>query len=196
MITENFRKGAPRNITNRPGDEVKYQHRGYGHYADIAKLFGWEPLLAFFAQDQENYRKGKDFPKNINRDPANNRILRLSKATGSDLRPLFEFWGIYPEDEASLARAIKKNRLLPSSAVHERLKHYRTVIPKSRSAFKDHALIMYPKCESPGQTILQRNPLFGHGFYHKWLTIYDTSHGEEALAALDNILKKHFPKTG
>ncbi|MDB4673349.1 M60 family metallopeptidase [Verrucomicrobiales bacterium] len=192
MITETFRKGQARNTTNRPGDEVKYQQRGYGHYADIAKLFGWEPLLRFAAEDQELYRKGKDFPKNINRALTDNRILRYSIATGADLRPLFEFWGIYPDDEPALAKAIKKENLKPSAIVLERLKHYQTLVPANQSDFKKHALIMYPQCESPGKTLMQRNPLFGHGFYHKWLTIYNQSHGEEAATALQTIIKKHF----
>tara|TARA_R110002096_G_scaffold316010_20_gene510465 strand:+ start:1052 stop:3016 length:1965 start_codon:yes stop_codon:yes gene_type:complete len=193
MITENFRKGKPRNTTNRPGDEVKYQHRGYGHYGDMAKLFGWDPLLRFAAEDHENYRKGKGFPANVNDDPTDGRILRFCMATGYDLRPLFEFWGVYPEDESSLARAIKRNDLSPSPAVYERLKHYRTLIPMTASEFKKHALIMYPRCENPGRTLMEMNTLFGHGFYHKWLSVYNDSHGEAAVTALDNIIAKHFP---
>ncbi len=193
MITASFRKGEPRNTTNKPGDEVKYQHRGYGHYADIAKLFGWEPLLLFAAEDHENYRSGKGYPSDPNNDPPDNRILRFSIAAKADLRPLFQFWGIYPEDEDALAKAIKKNDLKPSPVVYERLKHYRTLVPANRNDFKKHALIMYPRCEQPGRNLMERNALFGHGWYHDWLEIYDESHGTEALAALDHIIATYFP---
>ncbi len=193
MITESFRKGEPRNTTNKPGDEVKYQHRGYGHYADIAKLFGWEPLLKFAAEDHENFRKGEGYPSDPNNDPADNRMLRFSIAAGADLRPLFQFWGIYPDDESALARAIEKNNLKPSPEVYERLKHYRTLLPKNRSEFKKHALLMYPRCESPGRSLMERNKMFGHGWFHEWLDIYDDSHGEAGLAALDDIIATHFP---
>ena len=196
MITESFRKGESRNTTNRPGDEVKYQHRGYGHYADIAKLFSWEPLLRFAAEDHENYRQGEGYPSDPNNDRADNRILRFSIAAGADLRPLFQFWGIYPDDEASLAKAIEKKGLKPSPAVLERLKHYRTLIPKNGSDFKKHALIMYPRCEGPGRSLMERNPLFGHGFYHRWLEMYDTTHGDAAVAALDRILETFFGTAG
>ena len=196
MITETFRNGQPRNTTNRPGDEVKYQQRGYGHYADIAKLFGWDPLLQFAAEDHENYRRGEGYPSNPNEDPADNRILRFSIAAGADLRPLFQFWGIYPEDKSALARDIKKHDLEPSPEVYERLKYYRTLIPKSNSDFKKHALTMYPRCEQPGRTLMERNPLFGHGWYHEWLDIYNDSHGEAALAALDHIIETFYPDAG
>jgi len=195
MITETFRKGQPRNTTNRPGDEVKYQHRGYGHYADIAKLFGWEPLLRFAAEDHENFRKGEGYPSDPNNDPPDNRILRFSLAAGADLRPLFEFWGIYPQDEATLEKSIEKNKLKPSSEILERLKHYRTLIPADGNDFKKHALIMYPRCEEPGRNLNERNSLFGHGFYHEWLGIYEETHGEAALAALDKIIAEHFPES-
>lgn len=193
MITESFRKGQSRNTTNKPGDEVKYQHRGYGHYADIAKLFGWEPLLKFAAEDHENYRNGKGYPSDPNKDPVDNRVLRFSIAAGADLRPLFQFWGIYAEDEDALAKAIKKNDLESSPAVYERLKHYRTLLPKSSSEFKKHALIMYPRCEEPGRSLMERNKMFGHGWFHEWLDIYDSSHGEAGLAALDKIIETYFP---
>lgn len=192
MITGTFRESQPRNTTNRPGDEVKYQHRGYGHYADIAKIFGWEPLLKFAAQDHENYKEGKDFPADVNRDPTDNRILRLSKAAGSDLRPLFQFWGIYPDDANALAREMKNNNLELSPLVEERLRHYRTLIPMDAADFKKHALVMYPRCEQPGRNLNERNSLFGHGFYHDWLKKYNSSHGEKAAAAMDAILAEFY----
>lgn len=193
MITDTFRGGQSRNTTNRPGDEVKYQHRGYGHYADIATLFGWAPLLQFAAEDHENYRRGEGYPSDPNNEPADTRILRFSKAAGADLRPLFQFWGIYPEDEAALAQEIAKHDLNPSPEIYERLKQYRTLIPMSAGDFKAHALIMYPRCEQPGRTLMEKNVMFGHGWYHKWLDVYDESHGEMAQVALDNIIEAYFP---
>mgnify|MGYP000308546037 CR=1 FL=1 len=33
---------------------------------------------------------------NVNDDPVNYRVYRMSKAAGCDLRPLIHFWGIKP----------------------------------------------------------------------------------------------------
>ena len=201
MVTENFRNGRPVNVTNKPGDEVKYQHRGYAVYADIAKLFGWEPLVQFWTEDQENYIagadfnfiKGRKFPANINNDPTDKRILRLSITAGVDLTPLAHFWGRQPEDPEKLKKAIEKHKLKPSSAIYDRLNHYKGLIPMSRSEFLRHAKIMSPKCEKEGVGAINTNPLFGHGWYHLWLDKYDREHGEKANLALQSIIEQYFP---
>ncbi|TFH38276.1 MAG: hypothetical protein E4G94_12555, partial [ANME-2 cluster archaeon] len=42
FVTENFRNGRPMDLTNSEYNEVRYQHRGYGRYVEIATLFGWD----------------------------------------------------------------------------------------------------------------------------------------------------------
>lgn len=196
MITENFRAGRPANTTNVAGDEVKYQHRGYGIYADYALLFGWEPMEAFWKKDQENYisgfdgdfSEGKSYPASTNRDPVDSRILRLSIAAGADITALAKFWGRYPEDEEALQQAMLKHGLKPSAAIKQRLIHYKSLIPMDQQRFKKHALIMYPKCERIGRSPNERNPKFGHGWYHEWLKKYSNEDGIRAQQALDKLI--------
>ena len=201
MVTENFRAGRPANTTNRPGDEVKYQHRGYAVYADIVDLLGWEPLVAFWTQDQKNYlaggspgfASGRAFPKNINRDPVDSRILRLSIAAGVDLTPLCHFWGRPPQNPAMLRKALRRHKLGPSAAVYDKLLHYRTRVPMTRSAFRDHAQIMHPRVGKPGRTPNESNPLFGMGWYNAQLDAYGPEQGRRARQALDAIVHTYFP---
>ena len=196
MISENFREGRPANIVNAPGNEVKYQHRGYGIYADFALLFGWEKMRAFWKADQENYEarakgdfeKGKSYPRDTNRDPNDSRILRLSIAAGEDITPLAKFWGRYPDDEDALKKAMLKHKLKPSAKIKERLIHYKSVIPMNNESFENHALIMYPKCKQPGRRPNEQNPKYGHGWYHIWLGKYSEAEGEKAQKALDYII--------
>ncbi|MGJ8655277.1 MAG: M60 family peptidase N-terminal accessory domain-containing protein [Akkermansiaceae bacterium] len=202
MISPTFRAGEPCNISNRPGDEVKYQHRGYAIYGDIAKLFGWDVLTSFWAQDQENYiagqnsdmEKGKDFPKDINKDPTDNRILRLSIKAGVDLRPLAHFWGRHPEDFKELANAMEKNGLKPSAKIYDRLQHYKSVVPMSADEFLVHAKKLFPRVEQEGQIPNETNPLFGHGLYRLWLKKYNDEHGQKSQDALQDIIDLYFPK--
>ncbi len=201
MITENFREGRPANITNKPGDEVKYQHRGYAIYADIVDLFGWEPIKSFWATDQKNFIAGKDFnfvkgrsfPANINKDPNDSRILRLSIAAGIDLTPLAQFWGRYPDDQEALKKAMRKHNLEPSHKIYDKLQHYKTIIPMNPEEFMRHAKAAYPRVGKPARNSNENNPLYGQGWYDKWSQIYSLEHGEKAQKALQNLIDFYFP---
>ncbi|MDF7799300.1 M60 family metallopeptidase [Pontiellaceae bacterium B1224] len=188
MVTENFRTGNEMNHSNRPGDEFKYQHRGYGKYVEIANLFGWDALGRFWHADNERWQPGDKVPQN--NDPVDDRILRLSKAAGADLTPLIHFWGIQPENPKALAKAIKKEGLEPSKKIYDRLQHYKTVIPMDNAAFRKHTKAVYPK--GLGKP---KNPLYGTGWYEVWLPKYDEAEGQAAQTALQQIIDQYF-KTG
>ncbi len=187
MVTENFRTGKPMDISNSPKNEVRYQHRGYGKYVEIANLFGWEVLEKFWHSVHVDYMNGITY--NRNSDPTDNRILRLSKAAQVDLTPLIHFWGIPPENPAELKQAIQKAGLQPSPAIYNQLIHYKSIIPMDAKAFADHARIVYPK----GLQAKNSNPNFGVGWYQSWLPKYQRSHGEAAQKALQTILDTYFP---
>jgi len=67
-------------------------------------------------------------------------LLRLSKAIGLDIRPLFHFWGVHPEKPASLQKAIAADKLLPSMDIYRTLKKYQSLIPENKAAFQKFAL--------------------------------------------------------
>lgn len=186
MVTQNFRDGKPMDISNSSKNEVRYQHRGYGKYVEIAKLFGWQVLEGFWKSNQTDYLNGIVYERNA--DPTDSRILRMSQQAGVDLTPLIHFWGVQPDDPAALRAAIAKAELKPSAKIFDRLEHYRTLIPMSREAFAQHAAVIYPKGVRDGQ-----HPDFGEGWYAVWLKQYDRAHGEAAQAALQAILARYFP---
>jgi hypothetical protein len=186
MVTENFRKGNPMDISNSEANEVRYQHRGYGKYVEIAELFGWETLRGFWHSVHLDYLEGIEYPRNS--DPTDSRILRLSKKAGADLTPLIHFWGIQPEDPAALREQMVENGLKPSRLIYDRLVHYRTLIPMDNSEFAEHANVVHPKGIGEG-----RSPLYGEGWYYVWLAKYDQSHGIAAQEALQQIIDTYFP---
>lgn len=185
-ITENFRQGEEMNHSNRPGDEMKYQHRGYAKYVEIANLFGWEALEAFWKSVNIDYMNGIEYE--TNRDPVDSRILRLSQAANADLTPLIHFWGIQPENPKALVNEMRRARLSPSREIYDRLNHYKTVIPMDNDAFRKHTKIVFPK--GLGKP---KNLLFGEGWYSVWLPKYNKSHGESAQEALQAIIDTYFP---
>ncbi len=186
MVTDNFRQGNPMNISNSPANEVRYQHRGYGKYVEIVHLFGWKPLQDFWHSVNLDYQRGIEYPRNT--DPTDNRILRMSRAAGVDLRPLIHFWGIHPEDNATLAKVMAGEGLTPSPLIYDRLLHYKTLIPMNNAEFARHAEIVNPRGIREG-----KNPLYGEGWYHVWLPKYDASHGRAGQAALQKIIDLYFP---
>jgi len=186
MVTENFRSGKPMDISDTERDEVRYQHRGYGKYVEIAGLFGWQALGRFWHSVQLDYLAGIEYPRN--EDPTDSRILRMSKAAGADLTPLIHFWGVHPEDPGALREAMGGAGLEPSPRIYDRLEHYLTIIPMDGAAFADHARTIYPKGIREGQ-----NPLYGEGWYETWLPKYDASHGVAAREALQSIISLYFP---
>ena len=186
MVTKNFRKGNPMDITWSEANEVRYQHRGYGKYVEIVNLFGWKPLADFWHSVNLDYLKGIEYPRNT--DPTDNRILRLSQKAGADLTPLIHFWGIQPENRDDLKKTMVKNGLKLSTLIYDRLNYYKTIIPMDNEAFAKHAKTIYPEGIKKGG-----NPLYGKGYYYTWMPKYDDSHGKAAQAALQEIIDIYFP---
>ncbi|MGJ8652438.1 MAG: M60 family metallopeptidase [Opitutaceae bacterium] len=186
MVTENFRNGKQMNHSNRPGDEMKYQHRGYAKYVEIANLFGWEALEAFWKSVHEDYMKGIEYE--TNRDPTDNRILRMSIAANADLTPLIHFWGIQPENPKALADEMRRAKLSPSREIFDRLNHYKAAIPMDNDAFRQHTKLVFPKGLGKPRSLL-----YGEGWYSVWLPKYNESHGEAAQAALQALIDSYYP---
>ncbi|WP_404307210.1 M60 family metallopeptidase [Neorhodopirellula lusitana] len=185
MVTENFRQGKPMNATNKPGDEMKYQHRGYGKYVEIAYLFGWEALGRFWRGENERWKPGDRVPQNS--APTDSRILQMSQAAGVDLTPLIHFWGVQPRNPQVLARSIRAAGLKPSSRIKERLEHYMTIIPKNNAEFRRHTKVVYPR--GLGKA---KDPKYGEGWYKAWGPKYNESHANAAKDAIQAILRQYF----
>ncbi len=185
MVTMNFRQGNPMNITNSTKNEVRYQHRGYAKYVEIANLFGWDALHDFWYSVNTDYMNGITY--NRNNDEADNRILRLSRSAGVDLRPLVHFWGVHPNRDDTLKQAMQREGLMPSPLIYDRLMHYKSMIPMNNEEFVAHADIVSPNRDGSG------NPDYGKGWYFVWESLYNESHGDSAQAAMQDIIDYYFP---
>lgn len=185
MITHNFRIGNPMDISDSTINEVRYQHRGYAKYVEIAALFGWGALENYYHQVNLDYINGVP-PGPLGK--IDDRILKLSIAAGVDLRPLIHFWGVHPQDPVALAQAIKNNNLQPSPLICHRLAHYQSIIPMDSAQFSQQAQIYFNGPVPPGG-----NPDYENGWYNVWLPRYNHLHGDSAVVALQTIIDTYFP---
>jgi hypothetical protein len=183
FVTENFRNGNPMDLTDSEHNEVRYQHRGYGRYVEIATLYGWDVLIDFYHQEQLDHIAGTP---GDGLDPVDSRIFRLSKAAGVNLTPLIHTWGVHPDDWPALQQAIIDEGLPSSPELHARLLHYKDIIPANNAEFRDHYLTIYPSQPAGG------NPNYQYGWYNVWKNIYDETHGTAAKNAMQEIIDLYF----
>ncbi len=95
---------------------------------------------------------------------------------------------MHPQDSAALAQAIIDNNLQPSSLICDRLEHYKSIIPMDSAQFSQHAVVFFNGPVPPGG-----DPDYGSGWYNLWMPIYNNSHGDSAVAAMQNIIDYYFP---
>ncbi len=190
MITENFRNDNPmRNING--GREGAYQHRGYGKYAEITRLLGWEALEDFYTQVGEDAENGITYA--INSDPTDSRMLRMSKAAGVDLRPLIHFWGVHPVSFDALESSINAdNSIQKSVEIYDQLQYYKTIVPMTNAEFRTFGLQHFSesKINSYSGTNIWS---YQEGFYKYWWNDYDTDEAKAAIAEINLIIELYFP---
>ena len=151
----------------------------------MAALFGWEVIDSFYKKEQLDF---------INQVPgdglseADSRILRFSKTSGTDVRPLIHFWGVHPNDTAALNSALNAEGLSPSKLICDRLEHYKSIIPQDNAEFQIHANAFFGGSVPPGG-----DPDYGSGWYNIWLPLYDETHGALAIQAMEDIIDLYFP---
>jgi len=177
VLTERFQSGQA--MTEK---HMKYQQRGYAKYVEIANLFGWGALSNFWHGVNADYMRGIK-PKVINNDPTDNRILRMSKAAGVDLRPLIHFWGVIPEDAMKLESEIKAAGLKPSAAIYDRLKYYQSVVPTNVVQYNEHYERFRP---AVSDTIDKK-------WFEKLTADYTPEIGQNAVQAVQKIIQLYFP---
>ena len=191
MVTANFRAGKAMDITNSEKNEVRYQQRGYAKYVEVAALFGWDKLEAFWGEENRVAQLGLT-PAGKGLSGTDSQILRMSIAAKVDLTPLIHFWGVQPFNAAALSTAMTAAGLQRSGVIYDRLKGYQALIPMNNAAFKTHAGIFLDK---PAASIsgAGKSLDYGEGWYSVWLNSYAEAEGQAAQTAMNNILSKYFP---
>jgi methionine-rich copper-binding protein CopC len=130
MCTFNF---SPKELP-MAGLEKDYQLKGHAKFMDIARLFGWEGLDAYWRSFMED--DANNVPVGYGTDDL---LLRLSRHVGQDIRPLFHFWGIHPENPSALAAAIAAENIPASLQIRDLLLHYKSIVPANNAAFRSFA---------------------------------------------------------
>jgi hypothetical protein len=176
ILTDHFRAGAAMNDKH-----MKYQHRGYAKYVEIANLFDWGALSNFWHSVNVDFMNGIEYPRNT--DPADSRILRMSRAAGVDLRPLIHFWGVHPDNAVGLQKSIESAGLKPSLAIYNRLKYYQTVVPTNLTQFVAHQQVVQ---NTIGNTV-------DGAWYLAMRMIYTPAIGQATIRAVQDIIDLYFP---
>lgn len=186
MVSNTF--GSERNISNTTNDEVRYQHRGYGHYFEIVNMFGWCPLRNFWKQESIDFNNGINY--GTNDQDVDKRILRMSVAAQADLRPLFHVFGILPKKAVELQDTMTKLGVQPSPTIYHRLQDYFKLIPKDNTAFINYALSVYPDLYSEGPTA---DPDYGVGWHYLKSLSYDATEAQNRTNILQSIVDLYYP---
>jgi hypothetical protein len=120
--------------------EKQYQHKGHAKFLDIVRLFGWDGLDTFWRSYMEDDAAGISY---ANSD--DEKLLRLSRSVGKDLRPLFHFWGVHPQNPTALAASIAAENIPVSIEIRDLLLHYKTLVPANNAAYQTFMLNWWGK---------------------------------------------------
>lgn len=185
MVSNTF--GTERDLSNTETDEVRYQHRGYGHYFEIVNILGWCALRNFWTQEFIDFQNGILYGDHQNIDK---RIVRMSVAAKADLRPLFHVFGIVPQDSIKMQDTLVMLGIKPSLDIYNRLQKYFELIPKDNKAFVEYALAVYPNLYSDGPT---DNPNYGVGWHYLKSLKYDEAEAKTRTDLLKGIIELYYP---
>ncbi len=186
MVSNTF--GSDRDISNTTTDEVRYQHRGYGHYFEIVNVLGWCPIRNLYAQEFIDFEEnGIDY---VEDDDIDSRIIRMSVAAQADLRPLFHVFGIIPQNPAMVQDTLIQLGVLPSLTMYNRLQAYFDLIPEDNSAFVNYALSVYPNLYIDGPI---DDPNYGVGWHYLKSLTYDAAEAQQRTNILQSIVNLYFP---
>lgn len=198
MITENFREGnAMSSTSGQFRQEFSYQPRGYAKYADMVRLFGWDPIEDFYADLNDRYDNGTyTYTGNVNTAPTDQRILYMSKAAGYDLRPLLHFWGIHPIDATDLATSIEEIDVEKSVDIYDQLIRYKGIVPMDNNAFRAFGLNDFSESAIENYNSLYENNIdqsYYQGFLQKFWSSYSEDEGQATVDEIQNIIDTYFP---
>jgi hypothetical protein len=198
MIAENFRLGNEMSTqTGQYRQEFSYQPRGHAKYADLVRLFDWEPFEQFNRNTSESYENGEiNYDDKVNAVPTDDRLLRMSQAFGYDLRPLIHFWGIQPDDFDSLETEINNSDLKKSTAIYDQLSYYKTIVPNDNTAFRAFGLEDYSESKITNSSTANHGNVaqsYYEVFLNKFWNTYTNTEAEATVNQIQAVLDLYFP---
>lgn len=193
MCVFNF---SPREV-EMASAEKSYQLKGHAKFVDIARLFGWDGIGDYF----ESINGGNPVPSGDD-----GLLIRLCEEVGQDVRPLFHFWGIFPNDPGAVQAAIDAAGLTPSPEIYELLLHYKSLVPANNAEFRAFALNWWGKQPSIGGFWTEREharqwdttALYAEGDQQRSEAtnpgeIYNENSASEIQARVQEIVDLYFP---
>ncbi|MFN3166083.1 MAG: M60 family metallopeptidase [Phycisphaeraceae bacterium] len=115
--------------------EKQYQMKGHAKFVEVANLFGWEPIGDYY----QSYNAVDDVQGGRYNTGIDGHLLALSTAIGEDITPLFHFYGVHPEDLATLQADLDAAGVVKSRKVFQRLREFRDLVPDDNAEFRNHA---------------------------------------------------------
>jgi len=178
--------------------EKAYQLKGHAKFVDIARLFGWEGLNAFWYSINVDYENGIFWSRHGS--DIDKLILRWCQSVGVDLRPLFHFWGTHPGNPAALEAAIAAENLAASAEIYDTLVRYKSLVPEDNQAFQDFAFNWWGHQPSIGGYWTEREHARQWDDEILWDSqvlpngeMYDESSCARIKAVIDDLLDLYFP---
>jgi autotransporter-associated beta strand protein len=197
MCVFNF---APRRVPMASAEKA-YQFKGHAKFVDIARLYGWDGLGTYWRSFLEDEADGISYSTSTDA-----LLLRLCKSVGKDIRPLFHFWGIHPDNPASLAASIAAEGLQPAPEIYHRLVYYKSLVPANNAAFRTFAQSWWGKQPSINGYWEEREhsrqwdttPLYGAGDQQRSEAtnpgeIYNENSAADITARVQELLDLYFP---
>jgi hypothetical protein len=197
MCVFNF---APRRVPMASAEKA-YQFKGHAKFVDIARLYGWDGLGTYWRSFLEDEADGISYSTSTDA-----LLLRLCKSVGKDIRPLFHFWGIHPDNPASLAASIAAEGLQPAPEIYHRLVYYKSLVPANNAAFRTFAQSWWGKQPSINGYWEEREhsrqwdttPLYGEGDQQRSEEtnpgeIYNENSATDISNRVDELVALYFP---
>jgi len=176
MMCQNFK-----NNNEMDQLEKQYQLKGHAKFVDIVRMFSWDVLGDYWRSFNDDYENGVSW--NTDDDTL---LLRLSKAVGYDIRPLFRFWGVHPTWSDSLAAAFETENIPVSAEIYDMLVKYKALVPAGNAEFQAFALDWWGYQPTSAGYMTEQD----HASI--WDT-YDAAYADIIRTNVQNVIDQYFP---
>ena len=161
-----------------------FRPRGHADYVEYIEMFGLEAIQNFNRRinfEMDGLDWNVDWPYGRTNHNRNNRILRLSRAAGVNVAPLFHLWGHRPSNFDSLMDAMEAEGLGESVQIYDRMIEARDTVPMSQAEWNAVDNVM--------EDFL--NEL--RGPWQELRTNYDLDRAQDAVDQIQALIDMYFP---